>query len=180
MLIHQEIDEYFGAFFYKELLDIYIYNNKSFVNLWEQTTFFEESYKESWINPTDNSDKWNRVIEKTEIQFDFTDLAKINTYTEQLKYSAFSNLQPDKNTYTLEDKYTFSQSYYWSSEYNSFILGEVSKETFLTDVALIKDMDTSVERLFGINNKNLKVLSKNGEVSFLNKNKFSGLFQKDK
>ncbi|QUH26936.1 hypothetical protein [Serpentinicella alkaliphila] len=177
MLIYQEIDEYLGAFFYKEFLEIYVYKDNQFKNLWEQTIYFEETYKESWINPDDKSNKWNRVIEKTVIEFDFIDNSKFNTYTDQKKYIAYSIQQPNIKEYVLENSYSFNQCVYWSNKYNSFILGEVTKDRFLKDLALIKDMNNSIENLFGIKNNNLKVLSENGEVTYLNKNKFGNLFR---
>lgn len=177
MVIYQVIDEYLGAFFYKEFLEIYLYNNDVFRNVWEQTIYFEEVYKEDWLFPNTNKDQWNKIIETTEINFDFSNSSSIiNTYTEQTKYSALSESIPDKDNYSVEQKYNFEQSFYWSDNYNCFIMGEVTKDIFLKDMALIKDMNTSIEKLFGIENSNIKVISQNGDVTYLNKFRFLNFF----
>lgn len=177
MLVYQTLDERFGAHFFEELLQVYLYLSNDFRNIWSKTLYYEEIYKEIWLNPQADENLWNRVVEDTVIDFLQEDPIKINTFTTMEKYTANSQEYPDLDKFTLVHTDNYQRSYYWSQEFLTFILGEVTKDVFLQNVALLEDMEDHREVLYGINNRSYKVITYNGEVIYLPKNKFQAMFQ---
>jgi len=178
LVIYQALDERFGAFFYEEFLDIYYYVSEEFKPVWHSTLYFEEVYKEIWIDPNSDDTLWNRVVTETVLDFVSTEPFKINSITSTKKYITKSKETPSKEDFT---KIIFDQStkdsYYWSPKYNHFILGELTKDVFLSEAALLEDLTTGRESLYGIDNKNYKIITSKGELIYLPKNKFKGMFQ---
>ncbi|SDK36895.1 hypothetical protein [Natronincola ferrireducens] len=177
MLVYQTLDERFGSFFYEEFLQVYLFMEGKFENVWQKTLHYEEIYKEVWINPNAREDLWNRVLEETTIDFIVDDAIKINTITTLQKYTTHAKEYPDVHSFSLIHQDNYKRSYYWSDDFNTFVLGEVTKEIFLWDVALLRDMEKGRESLFGITNKNYKVITSKGEILYLSKNKFHPIFQ---
>ncbi|SET42130.1 hypothetical protein SAMN05660297_02356 [Natronincola peptidivorans] len=177
MLIYQTLDEKFGSFFYEEFLQVYLYLSNGFRNIWHKTLYYEEIYKEIWVDPKADENLWNKVIEETIIDFIQDDPLTIKTFTTLEKYTTRSPQYPDKDSFTLLHTDDYKRSYYWSNQFNTFILGEVNKDVFLSDVALLEDMESSREALFGISNSNYKIITSKGEVLYLSKNKFQAMFQ---
>lgn len=177
LLVYQVLDEKLGAFFYENFVQIYNYKDSSFNIVWEKTIFFEEIYKENWLNINSSNTEWTMVIEESEIDFDYTNPLKINTLTSLKKYKAHSENIPEKNSFSLNKDTSYNRSYYWDNKYNSFILGELTKDVFISNVAILEDMETRQEWIFGIVNPYYKVCTTNGEILYLPKSKFNGLFR---
>ncbi|SNT09203.1 hypothetical protein SAMN05446037_10398 [Anaerovirgula multivorans] len=177
MLLYQTLDEKFGSYFFEEFLQAYLYLSNDFRNIWHKTLYYEEVYKEVWIDPQADDTLWNRVVEETMIDFIDEDPIKINTFTTLEKYITRSSEYPNTDKFALVHTNHYKRSYYWSSEFNLFILGEVTKDVFLSDTALLEDMESNREVLYGIVNSNYKVVTSKGEILYLPKNKFQAMFQ---
>lgn len=177
MLLYQTLDEKFGSYFYEEFLQAYLYVSNDFRNIWHKTLHYEEVYKEVWIDPKADDTLWNRVVEETMIDFIEEDPIKVNTFTTLEKYTTRSSEYPNIDKFTLIHTNNYKRSYYWSGEFNSFVLGEVTKDVFLSNTALLEDMESGRESLYGIVNSNYKVVTSKGEVLYLPKNKFQAMFQ---
>jgi hypothetical protein len=177
LVIHQTIDEKFGSFFYEKFLQIYYYFPQGFKNVWQKTLYYEEIYKEVWIDPSANPDLWNKIVEETVIDYILSEPLKINTLSSFKKYSIHSKEYPENKAFTLTHSDDYKRSYYWSSQYNTFILGEISKEVFLSNAALLEDMQTRVEALYGFTNKNYKIITPKGEIIYLPKSQFKAMFE---
>ena len=177
IVVNQILDERFGAYFYEKFMDIYLYSVDSFQKVWNKTLFYEETYKEEWINPNAHETIWNRVEEETLVDFIMGVPLKINTVTTNKKMVAQSKEMPQASQFTISDTKTFRYTYYWSSSYNTFILAELTKDVFLTKAALLQDMEDTREALYGVENKNYKLLTYKGEIIYLPKAKFQGLFK---
>ncbi|MBM7615777.1 hypothetical protein [Alkaliphilus hydrothermalis] len=178
LVIYQALDERFGAFFYEEFLDIYYHVADEFKPVWHSTLYFEEVYKETWIDPDSDDTLWNRIVTETVLDFVPTEPFKINSITSTKKYTTKSKETPSKEDFT---KIIFDQStqdfFYWSPKYNHFILGELTTDVFLSEAALLEDLTTGREILYGIDNKSYKIITSKGELIYLPKNKFKGMFQ---
>ncbi|AOY77597.1 hypothetical protein [Clostridium formicaceticum] len=177
MVVYQTLDESVGAFFLEKYLEVYLYDNNEFINAWKRSLYYEETYKETWIDPNAREDLWNRVVEETVIDFIQDDPLKINTFTTIEKYTTYSLEYPNIEKFTLIHSDSYQNAYYWKDAFHTFILGEIPKEVFLSDVALLEDMEASKEVLFGIRNENYKVVTSKGEVLYLPKSKFYLMFQ---
>ncbi|AKL95842.1 hypothetical protein CACET_c23960 [Clostridium aceticum] len=177
MAIYQTLDERIGGSFFEEFLEIYLYDKDEFISTWKKPLYYEEIYKEVWIDPSAREDLWNKVIEETVIDFIQDHPLKINTFTTMEKHTTYSSAYPSTEKFALVHRDSYKNSYYWKDAFNTFILGEVSKEVFLSNVALLEDMENSRESLFNISNKNYKVVNSKGEVLYLPKSKFQSMFQ---
>jgi len=175
--IYQIIDESLGAFFRENFVQIYKYTEEDFNLVWEKTLFYEEIFNEKWINVESRDTDWTMVIEETEIDFNFTNSIEINTITSLKKYEAQSKATPHKNDFLLKEEKSYTRPYYWSDKYNTFVLGEVTKDVFISNVAILDDMENRQEWLFGIINQYYKVSTINDELIYLPKSKFKKLFE---
>lgn len=177
LAIYQIIDESLGAFFREQFVQVYKYAESDFNPVWRKTLFYEEVFNESWVNLESSETDWTMVIEETEIDFDFADSAQINTITSFKKYEAQSEDAPPKGDFFLKDEKSYTRSYYWSNKYNTFILGELTKDVFISNVAILDDIESREELLFSISNPYYKIATANGEFIYLPKSKFSKLFE---
>ncbi|WP_026476266.1 hypothetical protein [Alkaliphilus transvaalensis] len=179
LFINQTIDEKFGGFFYEDFIEVYYYLSGDFKKVWHKTIYFEEIYKETWIQPQGNDNLWNRVIEETMIEFikNENDPFKLATATSLKKYTSITPKTPAIGDFTLANSETHNDIYYWSERYQTFILGEISQDVFLSDAALLLDLSKGRESLYGIPNQNFKLLTSKGELIYLPKKEFSGMFQ---
>lgn len=176
LAIYQIIDESLGAFFRENFVQIYKYDKPDFNIVWEKTMFYEEILKENWIDIEAPDTNWTMVIEQTEIDFNFTESIKINTITSLKKYEAKSKNTPEKDDFSLKEEKLYTRPYYWNDEYNTFVLGELTKDVFLSNVAILDDMEERQEWLFGITNPYYRLSTSNKETLYLPKSKFSKLF----
>lgn len=177
MFIYQTLDEKFGANFYEEFVDVYFHLSNDFMNIWNKTLYYEEIYKEVWLDPQADQTLWNRVVEDTTISFTQDNPMKINTITTFEKYTTHSLEYPNAEQFTLALTSHYRRSYYWNNKFTGFIIGEVTKDVFLFDIALLEDLSMSREALYGIFNNNYKVVTSKGELLYLPKNKFQAMFQ---
>ncbi|MCC5910310.1 MAG: hypothetical protein JJT76_07730 [Clostridiaceae bacterium] len=177
MAVYQTLDERFGGFFYEDFLDLYLYTEEGFKKTWQKSLYYEEIYKEVWVDPDAKDSLWNRITEETLIDIIGDDPMRINTLTTLKKFSTNAHQYPELDSFSLIHTDNYKRSYYWSEDYDTFILGEVSKDVFLSNVALLDDMEISREALFGITNINYKLVTSNGEIIYLPKNKFQAMFQ---
>ncbi len=175
--IYQTNDESLGSFFYENFIQIYDCTEPKFDLVWENTILYEEIYNDTWIDLEAAENNWTMVIERTDIDFDYTDSIKINTVTSLEKYKTESKTTPTKNNFTLKEEKSFIRSYYWSEEYNAFILGKLTEDVFISDIAIIEDMENKHEWLFGIKNPYYKIYTTNKELIYLPKSKFNKLIQ---
>lgn len=177
LAITQVLDERFGAFFYEKSLDVFYYLSDEYKNVWHKTIYYEEIYKEIWIDPEGNENQWNRIVEETVLDFVSSEPFRINSITSLKKYTTKSKQPPPLEQFNQVDSYTHQDAYYWNPEYQSFILGELSKDVFISSAALLEDMTKGREILYGVENNNYKIITNKGELIYLPKNKFQGLFQ---
>ncbi|SCX95641.1 hypothetical protein [Alkaliphilus peptidifermentans] len=177
MIIYQVLDERFGGFFYEAFLDIYCYISDDFKKTWQKTLYYEEVFNDGWINPEGKESLWNKVIEDTAIDFTSNGLVKVNTITTLSKYTAESKTFPKENDFSLSEKKSYQQSYYWSDEYNYFILGELTQSEFISKAGIVEDMEISINVFYNIENSNYKMISPIGEIFYLQKKRFKGMFE---
>ncbi|ABR49208.1 hypothetical protein Amet_3068 [Alkaliphilus metalliredigens QYMF] len=176
MVVEQLLEEQFGSFFQEKFIHVYLHDSHEFKNVWQKTLYYDEIYKQEWLDPAAPDDLWYRAIEETIIDYVTIDTLRINISTTLKKYTTHSQDFPPKDQFQLEDSDSFTRSYYWSADYNTFILGEFTQEVFLSDIAFLEDMENSREQLLGISNAYFKVMSHKGEILYLPKSKFSKMF----
>lgn len=177
MVIHQILDESFGAFLYERFVDIYCFIDDNFKLVWQKTLFYKEIYNESWLNPRGDIDKWHMVIEESAIDFSLKYPLKVNTITTLKKYTASSKIFPNEESFNLTESRSFSDTYIWEDEYQTFIIGEIPASVFIFKAAVLADMENDISTLFGIKNKNLKLMNSRGQVFYLPKNILVGMLK---
>lgn len=177
LLIYQTLDEKLGAYLHKEILQIYQYSPENFKIAWEKTLSYEEIYKETWIDPKADINLWNKIIEKTTIDFVEGNPNKINTSTVLEKHISTSSKFPSAEDFALIQIENFEHSYQWNEKYNRFVLGIIAKEVFLSEIALLEDMTKEHAKFYGIMNNNFKVINSKNEILYLPKNQFETMFK---
>ncbi|GAB6084799.1 hypothetical protein [Alkaliphilus crotonatoxidans] len=177
MVIEQTLDERLGGFFIERFIEIYYFIEDSFKKVWSKTLYYEEIYQDSWINAQGEEGLWFRVVEETTLDYVNQTPFKINSISTQSRYQAQSKRFPEPEQFTLTQSNSYQQSYQWSSLYETFIIGEVNQTVFLTRAALLEDLEWSVEKLYGVDNLNYRLMTPKGEIFYLSKNKFKGILQ---
>ncbi len=177
IVIPQILDERLGAYMYEEFMDIYLYSTDGLKKVWNKTLYYQETYKEIWINPNANDTIWNRVEEETLVDFIKGNPLRINTVTTQKKLIAQLKTMPEDTQFTVSKTNTSKSAYYWNDQYHTFIMAELSKAVFLTKAALLEDMAISREALYGIENNSYRIITHKGEIIYLPKSSFKGLIE---
>ncbi|KAB3530721.1 hypothetical protein [Alkaliphilus serpentinus] len=177
MLIYQILDESFGGFFYEKFVDVYNYIGDDFKEVWQKTLYYEEIYNESWINPNGAKDKWFKVIEESVIDFSLNYPLKVNTITTFKKYIATSEDLPMEEVFSLTESNSFTNTYIWEEEYQTFIIGEIPASIFPYKVAIIEDMENDIYEFYGIKNDNFKLKTSLGDILYIPKSNLENMLK---
>lgn len=152
MLVYQILNERLGALFYENFIQIYDYDDLNFNIVWEKVILREEIYKENWLNVNASDTEWTMIIEESQIDFDYKNPLKINTITSLKKYKAQSKIAPSKNDFFLTEEISHDKIYYWSEQYNMFVLGELTGDNEIIYLPKSK-FNTLFENTFYSKNK---------------------------
>lgn len=130
IFINEILNEKIGAFERLEYDKGYIWDDKSqsFVNIYNYPVKIQADWNSNWEDGTEKSPQgWQRVTQSTKslLENGANPVIK-STYTQQYLVSDEQNALniPLDNTYSLENSRTIEQSFYWSDEWNAFIIGE--------------------------------------------------------
>ena len=130
VFINEILNEKIGAFERLEYDKGYIWDDKSqsFVNIYNYPVKIQADWNTNWdTGETQMPKGWQRVTQSTKslLENGANPVIK-STYTQQYLVSDEQNALniPLDNTYSLENSRVIEQNFYWSDEWNSFIIGE--------------------------------------------------------
>ncbi|WP_053957594.1 hypothetical protein [Inediibacterium massiliense] len=169
MITHQLLDERFGAFFVEQFIEIFLYLDDEFKSIFKKTKYSDEIYASKWIDKKAPSDEWIQIIENNQIDIIQKEYPVISVSIHRQKGKAIKNKFPSPSDFKPIESIVTKETYYYSSKYKNFILGEGTIQHSSKPIAIIEDTNHWIESFLGFSSNNYKVLTEQGEILFIHK-----------
>ena len=171
--IYQILDERLGAYILEKFVESYGWISGRWQSLWKKTVYMEEIYNQQWINPQSSRDQWIKIVEDNEIRFLQQPNPQIHVTIKRSKLTAVKKQLPMPEDFRLQERIQAHEFYHWSTRFQRYILKEGTLEECTTPVAIIQDLETSVESYLGFISKAYKVTYLNGKTGYIHKDRLS-------
>ena len=183
VIVRETSDQAIGAHEATEQLRGYLYTGgeseggEEFSNVLQTTQQIQSIWNALWnTEEGQNLDNWLKVTENTESGWKLggeIPLLEITRYQEYLKADSGQNeLIPQGQEFESDAKRVIVERYYWSNEWNRFILGEATDKATGEKVAVIENRDASPYFLAGFRDDSFLIQRRDGSEDII---KDSGL-----
>ncbi|MCT4621168.1 MAG: hypothetical protein N4A62_17490 [Marinisporobacter sp.] len=169
LITDQLLDERLGAFFLENFVEIFLYTDGTFKNVFKKTKYKEEIYNAAWINPKDSPDKWIKIMENNNITFDQNQKLSISVSINRQKFETIKKTFPSKEDFKLTEEIITQENYYWTPNYQTFIMKEGTIKNSTTSIAIVDDTNHWLESFLGFPSNNYKIITKDGKIFYLHK-----------
>jgi hypothetical protein len=126
LVVEQILDERLGAFFIDDFIEIFYYDDNLFKSVFKKSIYYDEIYKNVWIDKNAPHDEWSKNVEKSSIDYLDEDIPKILSITTNIIYKAKSNNTPKADDFKEISKETQKELYVWDENKKIFKLKEKS------------------------------------------------------
>ncbi|SHG88971.1 hypothetical protein [Tepidibacter thalassicus] len=124
LVVEQILDERLGAFFVDNFIEIFYYDDNLFKSVFKKSIYYDEIYKNIWVNKNAPHDEWIKNVEKSSIDYLEEDIPKILSITNIIKYKAKSPNIPNPDEFKEINKKTQKELYVWDENEKIFKLKE--------------------------------------------------------
>ncbi|SHJ78831.1 hypothetical protein [Paramaledivibacter caminithermalis] len=170
LVVYQMADERLGGFYYEKFLEIFFYNSGVFEKKLKEIVFFEEIFKDIWIDETAPENQWSKNMIKNNILF-------IENHTLYIAVSGIKNKYTTSNSITIpkssDFKLIYSNSYKYKYYWNKDLLEFNRKENIVTfkniPVFIIGDSETDYKNLCNFSKNKYKLLTTSGKIIYIDK-----------
>ena len=169
MISHHLIDERLGGFFIERFVRIYMYSDRQFKSIWQETKYSEEIYRLQWLDPTASANHWNKITINNLIRFESTPALHIILETNQKKFSTTHEDIPSASMFKLQDLFCSIETFYWHPAYKHFVIGEGLLKSTGKPVAILTNTEHSKESFLGYLSKNYRILTSDGKIEYTSK-----------
>lgn len=165
LLTEEKHNERLGCFSETTYIKLWGWCNKDLSLLWQEYSFWEINWLNTWENPEIKPIKWVKLIQNATISYNNNhQIPKISVEVKQYHYEAKSDSKtlPEDSLFDLKDSRLIKDNYYWSEDFNKFIM--LTKN----NVAILKDMEHHLESFVSAN-KYYQVINKQNQVKLIKK-----------
>jgi hypothetical protein len=124
LVVEQLLDERLGAFFIDNFVEVFYFDKNTFKNTFKKSIYYDEIYKDIWLDKNAPNDIWNKNIQKTSIDYLDEDIPKILAVTTNIKAKAKSVSTPKKEDFKEISKTSQQELYTWDENEKIFKLTE--------------------------------------------------------
>ncbi len=182
-IVREYADQNIGAFERSSFLKGYLWNSntKDFDNVLSIPEGIETVWNGAWDDSSVEERRWQRIEQRTEIQYEDNPNPVINlTHYQAYKISDSKDTDnmPDLSTFDTYKSRVVNETYYWSDEWQRFILAEKMNNATGEKVAVIEDFGSSPYALladYGDAVNNLMIKTEGGKYEIVKRDTLSNL-----
>lgn len=154
VIVRETTDQSIGAYETTDVLRGYLYTGgEEFKDVLHTTEQIEAIWNAIWeTEATRNQENWQKVTEDTESGWTLEDIPslEITRYQEYMQAeNGEDEILPPSEEFESDSKRVIVERYYWSDEWNRFILGEATEKATGEKVAVIENRNASPYFLAG-------------------------------
>lgn len=124
LVVEQLLDERLGAFFIDNFVEVFYFDKNSFKDTFKKSIYYDEIYKDIWLDKNAPNDIWNKNIQKSSIDYLDEDIPKILAITTNIQSKAKSTNTPKKDDFKEISKTSQQELYTWDENEKIFKLTE--------------------------------------------------------
>ncbi len=124
LVVEQLLDERLGAFFIDNFIEIFYYDKNAFKSALKKSIYYDEIYKDIWINKEAPDNAWTKKVEKSSIDYLEEDIPKLLSITTNITYKAKSSETPKEEDFKEISKTVNKELYVWNDKDKKFKLEE--------------------------------------------------------
>ncbi len=170
IIVNEYVNQGLGAYEFSELIRGYVLENDIYRQVLSVEGNVDSFWNRKWDNPdSTNPNQWEQIQQI--VTTNWTTDAKGNPLLHLVKEQTFLEAKGNiSNTVPLEDEFTQSsnrtikETYFWSDDWNQFILGEAIEKSTQQVVAIIEIRDNSPYALAGFVDNTFIVLDEAGDM----------------
>lgn len=171
LAIYQIADERLGAFYFEKFLEIYMFKNSKFEELWKETVYVEEIYKSRWTDKNAPINEWTKNVIENNIDFIKNSTLEIIVSGTKKTYKAKNlNTIPSPNKFKLIDTIIYKNKYFWNSQFENFSLFNKTVSFYNKPVIVIGDSNLKGQSVHNYFNNKYKILTISDKIIYVNKN----------
>lgn len=124
LVVEQLLDERLGAFFIDNFVEVFYFDKNSFKDTFKKSIYYDEIYKDIWLDKNAPNDVWNKNVQKSSIDYLDEDIPKILAITTNIQSKAKSTNTPKKDDFKEISKTSQQELYTWDENEKIFKLTE--------------------------------------------------------
>lgn len=180
VVVKEYADQRLGAIEENSFFRGYRYKDGKFDTVLNTPEDIKASWNRLWdLEGIQDENNWQRVDQKTESKWEEENNTVLNLVRNQ-KFSISDdkgqNL-PSNETFRAENERVITQKFYWSDEWQSFILGEKQDKTTGQKVAVVEDFQASPYTLTGDMYNKSRILRKDGTYDIVDNDTLTDISQ---
>lgn len=175
LVTRENHNEQMGAFSEAHLVKVWGWFDMGLRVLWDEKSYWELKWLNSWQDPKASPEKWYRLIQDYQITYQPTPSPSIRVQGTQSRYEAPADnaIIPGESAFALKKARQVEQVYYWNEKWQRFILHTALLNTPDSGeprpAAILYDLEKQMESLVYNDPPAYQVIDQDGKVSQVDK-----------
>lgn len=162
IILQEFANQNIGAYEASSLLKGYVYDNGDFRNVLNTPEKIQASWNYLWDNfDIKDASKWHRVTEDTQKNWKNKEVPNLELLRNQTYFEAKDaneKLLPKDSSFAEKSSRKIAEIFYWSDEWQHFILGEATEKATNEKVAVIENQNASPYILAGFEENGYRMI----------------------
>lgn len=173
VIVQERINQSLGSFEQTDVVKGYVYDGEEYQSVLNTPQKIESSWNDIWNKGLDNPSLWRRITEETENKWvdgenPYFQVTRYQTYLESDNKDEM--VEPEDDTFEQKEKRVVVEQFYWSEEWQRFILKEAIEKATGEKVAIVENLQASAYQLAGFEDtEDYRILRKDGNFDYVRK-----------
>lgn len=173
VIVQERVNQSLGSFEETDVVRGYVYDGKKYQSVLNTPEKIQSSWNDVWNKGLDNPSLWRRITEETESEWIGGEdasfqVTRYQTYLESDNKD--ETLEPADDTFEQKDERIVVEKFYWSDEWQRFILREAVEKATGQKVAIVENLQASAYQLAGFEDtEDYRIVRKDGTFDYVRK-----------
>lgn len=173
VIVQERVNQSLGSFEETDVVRGYVYDGKEYQNVLNTPEKIQSSWNDIWNKGLNKPSLWRRITEETESEWVSGEdasfqVTRYQTYLESDNKD--ESLEPEDDTFKQKDERIVVEKFYWSDEWQRFILREAVEKATGQKVAIVENLQASAYQLAGFEDtEDYRILRKDGNFDYVRK-----------
>lgn len=173
IIIQERINQSLGSFEQTDVMRGYVYDGNKYQSVLNTPQKIQSSWNDIWNKGLDNPSLWRRITEETENKWvggkePYFQVTRYQTYLESDNKDEM--VEPEDDTFEQKKERVVVEQFYWSEEWQRFILKEAIEKETGQKVAIVENLQASAYQLAGFEDaEDYGIMRKDGSFDYVHK-----------
>ncbi len=173
VIVQERVNQSLGSFEETDVIKGYVYDGEAYQSVLNTPQKIQSSWNDIWNKGLDNPSLWRRVTEETESKWvggedPYFQVTRYQTYLESDNKD--EKIEPEDDTFQQKDERVVVEQFYWSQEWQRFILKEAIEKETGEKVAIVENLKASAYQLAGFEDtEDYRIVRKDDSFDYVRK-----------